>query len=133
MQYVFSDGGREAAGFKGATRDCVTRAIAIASQADYAEVYKALNALAGKSVARTGVPKAVAKAYMTSIGWKWIPTMSIGAGCTTHLDAKELPPGRLIASVSRHWVAIIDGVVHDNHDSRRDGRRCVYGYFLKPQ
>jgi hypothetical protein len=37
------DGGRAAAGFRGTTGDCVTRAIAIAAQRDYREVYDALH------------------------------------------------------------------------------------------
>jgi hypothetical protein len=55
--------------------------------------------------------------------------MSIGQGCTVHLKADELPSGRLILSVSRHYVAMIDGVVHDTHDPSRGGTRCVYGYW----
>jgi hypothetical protein len=26
---------------------------------------------------------------------------------------------------------VIDGVVHDTHDPRRGGTRCVYGYYQK--
>ena len=55
--------------------------------------------------------------------------MKIGSGCTVHLRADELPTGRLIVSVSRHVVAVIDGVIHDTHDPSRDGTRCVYGYW----
>jgi hypothetical protein len=33
--------------------------------------------------------------------------------------------------VSRHMVAVIDGVVYDNHDSTRGGSRAVYGYWTK--
>lgn len=132
MKFKFNDGGREGAGFKGKTGDCVTRAIAIATQTDYAQVYAALNTLTGKSVARTGVPKKVIKNYMRAIGWRWVPTMGIGTGCTVHLTAAELPTGRLVVAVSRHWVAVIDGVVQDTHDSTRGGARCVYGYFLRP-
>ena len=42
MTFVLDDGGREAAGFRGKTGDCVTRAIAIATEVPYAEVYAAL-------------------------------------------------------------------------------------------
>jgi hypothetical protein len=42
MKYVYDDGGRLAAGFKGKTGDCVTRAIAIATEKPYQEVYDAL-------------------------------------------------------------------------------------------
>ena len=40
--FVFNDGGRAEAGFKGSTGDCVTRAIAIAMRLPYKQVYKEL-------------------------------------------------------------------------------------------
>jgi hypothetical protein len=136
----FDDGGRAAAGFKGKTGDCVTRAIAIATE-PYREVYDAINARAatervskrrrrgGKSSARTGVYKPTTKKYIASLGWQWTPTMQIGSGCKVHLRAGELPAGRLIVSVSKHLVAVIDGVIHDTHDCSRGGTRCVYGFW----
>lgn len=65
-----------------------------------------------------------------------------------HLADGELPPGRLIVAVSRHYTAVIDGVVHDTHDPQRRTywygqgdyaagkavritERCVYGYWSK--
>jgi hypothetical protein len=57
--------------------------------------------------------------------------MRIGSGCMVHLRAEELPSGRLIVSVPRHLVAVVDGTIHDTHDSSRAGARCVYGYFQK--
>ena len=57
---------------------------------------------------------------------------AIGSGCRVHLRAEELPPGRLIVSVSRHLVAVIDGVIHDTLDCSRNGSRCVYGYYSRP-
>jgi hypothetical protein len=36
--------------------------------------------------------------------------VSIGGGCTVHLRDGELPRGRLIVSVSKHVLAVIDGV-----------------------
>src|SRR5262249_31534865 len=91
----------------------------------YQEVYDELNALAAKerpskrrpkkSSARTGVHIPTCRAYLASLGWEWVPTMRVGSGCTVHLVAAELPPGRLLVSVSKHLVAVIDGVVHDTH------------------
>lgn len=52
MRLVHDDGGRAAAGFKGTTADCVCRAIAIATEVPYADVY-AMLALEG-SRERTG-------------------------------------------------------------------------------
>ena len=38
MEWIYSDGGRAAAGYKGDAGDCVTRAIAIATEIPYQEV-----------------------------------------------------------------------------------------------
>lgn len=139
MKLIQDDGGRQAAGFKGSTDDCVCRSIAIATEKPYQEVYDALNELGkhertgkrkrGKSSARTGVYKQTIRKYMASIGWQWVPTMQIGQGCKVHLKADELPKGRLVVSVSKHTTSMIDGVIHDTHDPSRGGTRCVYGYF----
>ncbi|WP_231970582.1 hypothetical protein [Polynucleobacter necessarius] len=42
LGFEFNDGGREAAGFKGGAGDCVVRAIAIAAELPYMEVYEDL-------------------------------------------------------------------------------------------
>jgi hypothetical protein len=55
--------------------------------------------------------------------------MFIGQGCKVHLRADELPKGRLVVALSKHIVAVIDGVIHDTDDPSRGGTRCVYGYF----
>lgn len=136
-EFIFNDGGRAAAGFKGTAGDCVTRAVAIASGKPYREVYNALGEgcrterQSTKRSARDGVhvSRVWFKRYMESLGWKWTPTMSIGSGCKVHLRAEELPSGRLVVRVSKHSVAVIDGVIHDTHDCSRDGTRCVYGYW----
>lgn len=135
--YVYDDGGREDAGFRGMTGDCVTRAIAIAACMPYRQVYDELNELCKsrrskrKGNARTGIFKPEVRAYMAYLGWVWTPTMRVGSGCTVHLTAAELPLGRLVVNVSKHSVAVIHGVVHDTHDPTRDGTRCVYGYFQR--
>lgn len=140
MDCVYDDGGRAAAGFKGETGDCACRAVAIATGKPYREVYGALNAAGaaeapgrgrrrGRSSARTGVHKITLRRYLQSLGYTWTPTMQIGAGCTTHLRADELPKGRLIVFVSKHFCAVIDGVIHDIYNPSRGGTRCVYGYF----
>lgn len=141
MKLEHDDGGRAAAGFKGEASDCVCRSIAIATGKPYAEIYADLNSLGGlersskrrrgKSSARTGVFKPTYRRYLESLGWRFVATMGIGTGCKVHLRDGELPMGRIIAVVSKHLVAVIDGVMHDTHDPSRDGTRCVYGYFRK--
>lgn len=136
--FVFNDGGRAEAGFQGTTDDCVVRSIAIATGRPYREVYDALFALAKakgekKPSPRHGVSRKVYEAYLRSIGWEWVPTMRVGQGCTVHLRADELPSGRIIARLSRHLCAVIDGVIYDTFDPSRRGTRCVYGYFQAKQ
>lgn len=142
ITFQFNDGGREAAGYKGTTGDCCTRAIAIATEKSYQEVYDGINQMAerehlgkrkkGISNARTGVYTATFRRYMESLGWRWVTCMTIGSGCKVHLKASELPSGRLVVRVSRHYTAVIDGVINDTHDCSRNGTRCVYGYFQAP-
>lgn len=139
MPWIYDDGGRAAAGRKGTARDCVCRAIAIATGTPYARVYDEINLAAqrerpraGKrSSARVGVAKPTIRRYLAGLGWEWIPTMALGSGCRVHLRSDDLPrAGRLVVAVSRHLVAVIDGVAHDTHDPSRGGSRCVYGYYM---
>lgn len=170
MPFVYDDGGRVAAGYKGHTGDCFIRAFAIATELPYQQIYDMLTEHAAlerpnskrrkgrRSGARSGVWKATAHkiAYKLRPDWFpyrddgrafWTPTMTIGSGCRVHLAAGELPSGRLVACVSRHYTAVIDGVIHDTHDPQREptewiehgpgdtrktvtiGGRCVYGYW----
>jgi hypothetical protein len=137
--FRFDDGGRRASGYRGKAGDCVVRSIAIATALPYQHIYDLVNRASvyertgtrkrGKSNARTGVYKSTIKRVMNSLGWVWTPTMQIGSGCTVHLRADQLPPGRLVVSVSKHLTAVVDGVIHDTHDCSRRGTRCVYGYW----
>jgi hypothetical protein len=139
MEWQYNDGGRSGAGYKGDAGDCVVRAIAIATDRPYKDVYDVLWAeIDSKSTVkrgnspRNGVAKKAIKRYMESLGWTWTPTMQIGSGCKVHLRADELPTGTIVVSVSKHVCAVIDGVVHDTYDPTRDGTRCVYGYWSLP-
>ena len=143
MKHQFNDGGRKEAGRKGSTGDCVCRAIAIVTGIPYEEVYrklaegtaaqrkskrtpkKARTASAGINVGRKWF-----KEYMKSLGFIWVPTMTVGSGCKVHLREDELPKGRLVVHVSKHSTAVIDGVIHDTYDPSREGTRCVYGYYI---
>lgn len=168
--FVFDDGGRQASGRKGFAGDCVCRAVAIASGQPYDAVYRRLASERGeqrvtkrsskkRASAREGINtrRKWFKDYMAELGFEWVPTMQIGSGCKVHLCAEELPSGRIIVAVSKHYTAVIDGVIHDTHDPRRDAhyvespgdhrplragewrlpsgeiagvsRRCVYGYW----
>jgi hypothetical protein len=146
MKFEQNDGGRKETGYKGKTGDCVCRAICIATGKPYQEVYDRLasgnasqrkgkhesSSKAGKKTASKGisVKRKWFQDYMKELGFEWIPTMKVGVGCKTHLNADELPKGNLVLSVSKHYTAVIDGVLHDTYDCSRNGNRCVYGYYI---
>ena len=139
--WAYNDGGRVEAGFKGEARDCATRAVAIATGLSYREVFTRINELSktdpysskrkGKSDASTGVHRITLDRLFAEIGWTWVATMRPGSGCKVHLLANELPDGNIVARCSRHYVAVIKGIVQDTHDPTREGTRCVYGYWHK--
>ena len=143
MQLIRTDGGRAACGYTGSAGDCVTRAIAIVAEMPYHQVYADLawinlnmpktrkRATAGIYSARQGmyVGSVLFKRYMMDLGFSWTPTMWIGSGCKVHLNDGELPNGRLVVSLSKHYTAVIDGIICDTHDPSRNGTRCVYGYW----
>lgn len=177
MKVIFNDGGRKAAGYEGLAGDCVARSIAIVAQLPYQQVYDALaevNAITPQSKSRRKRGRHLGrrtaahgiftqsvhfKRYMKSLGFVWTPTMGIGTGCKVHLAKGELPMGRLIVKVSRHYTAVIDGVIHDTFNPQRSdswsfepdvgqalkpnqgrnvngvwtkvGGRCVYGFWKK--
>ena len=148
LKFAFHDGGRLAAGFKGSAGDCVVRSIAIATQLPYLQVYEDLRSAnaayadlrhdklarrlnATGASPRNGNHRKVFHEYILGHGFKWIPTMKIGAGCQVHLRADELPSGTLLVKVSKHLSAVVNGVIYDTHDPSRGGKRCVYGYYIK--
>ena len=143
-----NDGGRQQAGFKGGAGDCVVRSIAIAAQLPYLQVYEDLRSanqnyaelkndrlarrLNNKGASpRNGNHRNVFHDYILGLGFEWVPTMKVGAGCQVHLRPNELPAGTLIVKVSKHLTAIVNGVIQDTHDPSRSGTRCVYGYYIK--
>lgn len=142
LPLIIDDGGRALAGFKGTAGDCVARAIAIASGRPYGEVYARLASGTGAQRASKRTKRRSASArsginttrkwfaeYMRELGFTWTPCMAIGSGCKVHLAAGELPAGRLVVALSRHYAAVIDGTLRDTYDDSRGGTRCVYGFW----
>jgi len=144
--FRYNDGGRAEAGFKGNAGDCVTRALTIATERPYREIYDRLahgnatqrrsptvkSASAGKRSARNGIftTRKWFKDYMNELGFEWIPTMGIGTGCKIHLRYDELPKARLVVAVSKHYTTMIHHVIEDTYNPDRNGTRCVYGFWM---
>jgi hypothetical protein len=164
MPWVADDGGRAAAGFLGSAGDCGVRAFSIALGQPYRQTYQELTeelrsyrellsksrsakrrALAHRirTTPRDGLVSEVAKRYAAGKGWAWVPTMGIGTGCRVHLLQQELPnAGPVIVNLSKHYCAVVDGVIRDTFDPNQprvywtgelgEGPRCVYGVWLPP-
>jgi hypothetical protein len=151
MRWVRDDGGSPC--YARRRRDCVIRAIAIATGKPYREVRLELtaatlhyvkthrNRVVGwiKNSRRgrgfnpvNGSFDKVYRPYLESLGWQWTATASRVRGyrhSNVPLRADDLPSGRLIVQVNRHLVAVIDGAIHDTFDSGGAGRRPVYGFY----
>ena len=137
MRFNYNDGGRSNY-FKGNVNDCVVRAIAIANNLDYKEVYdnvnKKLKSYGYPSVRNKGVPKFITRELLKEYGWEWVPVMKIGSGCEMHLNEDELEyfnDTTIIVQVSKHISCIKNGIINDTFDCSRGGTRCVYGYYIK--
>lgn len=135
MIYVYNDGGREAAGYKGRSRDCVTRAIAIAADLPYKQVYDTLlQSMRKKAKSKgrklttypnDGIHDEVYAPYLVTLGFKWVS--SIG-----YLEDDDLPKeGKVVVSMKGHLCAAVNGVVHDTYDCSRKGKRIFHGYYVK--
>ena len=141
LPYVEDDGGRSKYFRAKEVGDCVCRAITIASGRDYKEVYDALREITKASRAkRKGNPRSGVftqrtgfKRMMKDLGFTWTSLCSIGQKESSHLFSDEMPlKGRHVCSAHRHYIALVDGVVHDTWDSRYDSfgfPRRIYGYW----
>jgi len=138
MQVQYNDGGRHHYFTAKNVGDCVCRAICIALEKNYLEIYGMINAMSkkneGKLRARNGVYKKTwqdVKDYLISQGWQWTPTAGIGQRERLKLNDSFPKSGTFICQVSKHLTVVKDGVIHDTHDCSRGGNRMVYGYFTK--
>ena len=129
--WVYSDGGRAAAGFSGNVDDCSVRSIAIALALPYERVHRELSRDLGAS-ADYGMSQQAIHKYVFSYGWRWTQTTGmVSNSFYVHLREGQLPPGRIIARIPNHVTAVIDGVIHDTFDPSEGGHRGVIGYWSK--
>lgn len=136
IKFTKDDGGRSAAGFKGDTGDCVTRAIAIATGIEYKKVRKELmqrqsdwrttgsrkaKRQTSNSV-RNGCNKEVYEPYLDSLGWEKESLVKFGWHSRSKMTAEDMPRGVVIMYVQSgrrgHLATMIDHVLHDSWDCR---------------
>ena len=147
MIYKYNDGGRSKY-FKGRCGDCVVRAISIATDKDYKEIYDLLHqrqkewANKSRSKAalrcrknpspRAGVWKQVYNPLIEELGFRWVSTCEVGSSDRTYLTrgGTSLPKGTLIVKTRRHLQCVKDHVLHDTQPLSNFGS-MVYGYWIK--
>ncbi len=124
-RFKYNDGGRKAAGCRGKRSDCVCAAVSIALNIPYPFTYRML-AILGKWAGqhpRTGIALWLTE-RMT--GWKY------KAYCGAPLKGRYILRVEIGARRTLHCAAIIDGVIHDTCDFRKEEYR-VRGYLYDPK
>ena len=117
--YVYDDGGRLEAGFKGIAGDCVARALAVFTGESYEQVYRdlaAANKTAGKSrSARNGLRKDVYEPVYLKYG---LVKVRLPKGPRPTYTEAYGQHGDCIVSTAKHIAAIVDGELRDTFDGR---------------
>lgn len=154
LKFIHNDGGRSKY-FKGSTGDCVTRAIAIATNIDYKIVYddlfiankeyiekhnnkyaKAMKSRKNGLSPRNGIYKEIYSKYLFANGWKYISLVKFGSKERTKLD-QLTHLDNIIVCIPRHIMAMQKGVINDIGDTRysyweeRKSIRTANGYYIK--
>jgi hypothetical protein len=129
MTYIYNDGGRKEAGYKGTAGDCGARAIAIALGMDYKTAYNLL-AQANKDKgfaksARNGIYKDIYSDVLKSLGWVWVSAPKFEG---RKAKCKDIHHSIAIARQAGHYVAVKDGIPQDIFDS---SEKMVYGFWVK--
>ena len=73
------------------------------------------------------------KKLMAVLGFTWVPTANIGSNQSVHFAKGDLPDGRLICSLTKHYVAVVNGQVRDTWDCRYNefgDLKRIYGYWI---
>ena len=124
IDFQYDDGGRYKAGFRDNVGDCVTRSISILFGFDYLDAHQQVNILVRrfndrKSLVPDGISTKSTKKLMKHYGLIWNQTNSF----------LDIPRNRkIILNFPNHVCAVIDGIMYDTHDNRKNTNR-IYGYW----
>ena len=127
--YIYDDGGRADAGFKGMAGDCVTRALAILVEHPYGKTYDALaeanaNSTVGsrRKVARRGERTARRGIYRndyTPVFERYgLTKVKLPSGIRPTWSEAYEEYGDCIVTTAKHMAAIVNGSLHDVWDGR---------------
>lgn len=129
MAYIYTDGGRAEAGMKTKT-DCGIRAMAIACNIPYTEARKVLkevskNGKMGSAAIARGIYKEDMEAALSKYGFVRKSAPKIEGRKARYYD---LPKGRIVAHMAKHFAAVVDGNLCDAWDS---SGKMVYDYWIQ--
>ncbi len=135
IDYHYDDGGREAAGYRGSSGDCVVRAIAVCARQDYRAVYRTMaehmkrngyaasgNAYAirersRKASRRKGqvAARRVQDRVLELYGFRKV---RLPAGARPTFTEAHRRYGDCIVGTTKHVAAVVDGALRDTFDGR---------------
>ena len=140
IDYRYDDGGREAAGYRGSTGDCVVRAIAICAREDYRAVYLTMaehmkrngyavsgNAVSGNAYAtRERNRKAPRRKGQIAARRVQDRVLEVYGFRKVRLPAGERPTfteahrryGDCIVGTTKHVAAVVNDALRDTFDGR---------------
>lgn len=124
FSYVYDDGGRSQY-YKGKTRDCLCRAIAIVTGWDYKFVYDMIKHDLHQHPGKGIRDDRMLRLFMKNIGFEY-------GVCQGVLVKGKMPHKcRMVCMTRNHAIAVINGEVHDTFDSRykRGKLRVVNGFY----
>lgn len=120
--WVCTDGGRSSSARPKQQNDCTVRALAIARDLPYDEAYDILKDAGRKSGRGFDFVKWVAsQPWATKISF---PAVKGKRRMTPAQFCRDYPKGIFILRVTKHLIAVRDGVIYDAFENRPD--RCVY-------
>lgn len=124
MNYPFQthDAGRSQSKRPKQRQDCVIRAIAIAEERPYDQIFDTFSDGGRKN--NTGTPKKLWKLYLHAFQRIAFPARAGLARVNLARFTEENPKGRYVLQMAGHLTACIDGVIHDTEPPRESG--CVY-------
>ena len=116
LELKINDGGRAAAGYKGKAGDCVVRSIAIVTGISYQKVYDDL--YKANEVFRTISKTKLARSLKQK-------------NDTPRTGTHRVVLKKYLQQLGWDWTPTMF-IGHDTYDCSRNGTRCVYGYWTKP-
>lgn len=115
MKWIYNDGGRSFYYKAQNVRDCVCRAIAIATGEDYKIVYNELKKVSGNESPRNGMCESDYGKLLKAWGWRCVSCKNKNI----HLREDEVPNGIIICKIKGHLVTVKDKIIYDTWDSSK--------------